>query len=153
MQGEVGRVNLNDEEANKLVDEKKSLERENRKLRQENRDYKTELKVYEKCTHNLSLMLKSRTKKTGLKRYNKIIDEIEDVPEKVRGFIRNIQKEIDKLLLHTSSDDIPTTNNCIELYFGVTLNRRLKKKYKTLRGILNEIRLKTIRWIKRVVLS
>ena len=47
-QGAVGRVNLNDEEAMNLVDEKKSLERENRKLRQENRDYKTELKVYEK---------------------------------------------------------------------------------------------------------
>ena len=152
-QGEIGRLNLNDEEAKNLVNEKKNLERENRKLRQENRDYKTELKVYEKCTHNLSLMLKSRTKKTGLKRYNKIIDEIDDVPEKIRGFIRNIQKEIDNLLLHTSSDNIPTTNNCIELYFGVTLNRRLKKKYKTLRGVLNEIRLKTIRWIKRVVLS
>ena len=152
-QGEIGRLNLNDEEAKNLVNEKKNLERENRKLRQENRDYKTELKVYEKCTHNLSLMLKSRTKKTGLKRYNKIIDEIDDVPEKIRGFIRNIQKEIDNLILHTSSDNIPTTNNCIELYFGVTLNRRLKKKYKTLRGVLNEIRLKTIRWIKRVVLS
>ena len=75
------------------------------------------------------------------------------MPEKVRGFIRNIQKEIDNLLLHTDCDDIPTTNNCIELYFGVTLNRRLNKKYKTLQGILNEIRLKTIRWIKRVVLS
>ena len=71
-QGEIGRLNLNDEEAKNLVNEKKNLERENRKLRQENRDYKTELKVYEKCTHNLSLMLKSRTKKTGLKRYNKI---------------------------------------------------------------------------------
>ena len=116
----MGRVNLNDKKAIDLVNAKKSLERENRKLRKENRDYRTELKVYEKCTHNLSLMLKSRTKKTGLKRYNKIIDEIDDVPEKVRGFIRNIQKEIDKLLLHTSSDDIPTTNNCIELYFGVT---------------------------------
>ena len=151
--GEVGRVNLNDQESRNLVDEKKSLERQNRKLRQENRDYKTEITVYEKCIHNLSLMLKSRTKKTGLKRYNKIIDEIDDVPEKIRGFIRNIQKEIDNLLLHTSCDDIPTTNNCIELYFCVTLNRRLKKKYKTLRGVLNEIRLKTIRWIKRVVLS
>ena len=61
--GEVGRVNLNDKEAINLVDAKKSLERQNRKLRQENRDYKTELTVYEKCTHNLSLMLKSRTKK------------------------------------------------------------------------------------------
>jgi len=62
-QGEVGRVNLNDKKAIDLVNEKKSLERENRKLRKENRDYRTELKVYEKCTHNLSLMLKSRTKK------------------------------------------------------------------------------------------
>ena len=51
-----------------LVDEKKNLERENRKLRQENRDYNTELKVYEKCTHNLSLMLKSRTKKKRTKK-------------------------------------------------------------------------------------
>ena len=151
--GEVGRVNLNDKDARNLVDEKKSLERENRKLRQENRNYKTEIKVYDKCTHNLSLMLKSRTKKTGFKCYNKIIDEIDDTPEKIRGFIRNIQKELDNLLLHTACDDIPTTNNCIELYFGVTLNRRLKRKYKTQRGILNEIRLKTIRWIKRVVLS
>ncbi len=62
-EGAAGRVNLNDEEAIKLVDEKKNLEMKNRKLRQENRDYRTEIKVYEKCTHNLSLMLKSRTKK------------------------------------------------------------------------------------------
>ena len=47
----------------KLVDEKKNLERENRQLRQKNRDHNTELKDYEKCTHNLSLILKSRTKK------------------------------------------------------------------------------------------
>ena len=95
-----------------------------------------------KCTHNLSLMLKSRAKKTGLKRYDKIIKEIDDTPEKIRGFIRNIQKELNSLLLHTTDDNIPTTNNCIELYFGVTLNKRLKKKYKTIRGVLNEIRLK-----------
>ena len=67
-QGEIGRLNLNDEEAKNLVNEKKNLERENRRLRQENRDYKTELKVYEKCTHNLSLMLKSRTKKNRIKK-------------------------------------------------------------------------------------
>ena len=51
------------------------------------------------------------------------------------------------------SVNIPTTNNGIELYFGVTLNKRLKKKYKTIRHVLNEIQLKNIRWIKRVVLS
>ena len=51
-------------------------------------------------------MLKSRTKKTGLKRYDKIIKESDDTPKKIRGFIRNIQKELDSLLLHTTDTNI-----------------------------------------------
>ena len=46
--GEIGRVNINDNQAKNLVKEKKELERLNRKLRQENRDLKTKIKVYEK---------------------------------------------------------------------------------------------------------
>ena len=76
-------------------------------------------------------MLKSKTKKTGLKRYKKILENINQYPEKIKGFVKNIEKEIDKLLEHTTNKDIPTTNNCIELYFKVTLQRVLKKKYKT----------------------
>lgn len=81
----------------KLLKKKKILEKRKQTIKKEKRENKAELETYEKCTHNLSLMLKSKTKKTGLKRYQKIIDSIDELPEKIRGFIKNIQKEIDKL--------------------------------------------------------
>ena len=64
-----------------------------------------------------------------------------------------MEEDIDKLLLHTEYDDVPTTNNLLELYHLTTLNRHDKKKYKTIEGVLEETLLKTIRWELRVVLA
>lgn len=52
----------------KLLKKKRFQKKGNRQLKKEKRENKAELETYEKCTHNLSLMLKSKTKKTGLKR-------------------------------------------------------------------------------------
>ena len=75
-------------------------------------------------------MLKSRTKKKNRikKDITKLSTKLMMYQKKSEVSYENIQKEIDTLLLHTSNDDIPTTNNSVELYFGVTLNRRLKKR-------------------------
>ena len=81
------------------------------------------------------------------------MENIERVPEELRAFVRNIEKEFDSLLMHTNSKDIPTTNNDIELYHLTTLNRHDKKKYKTREGVFEETLLKTIRWEMRVVLD
>ena len=97
-------------------------------------------------------MLKSRAKKTGLNRYNKIMDNIDDVSKEARAFVKNISKELDSLLLHTEDHDVPTTNNLIELYHLTTLNRRDKKKYKTVNGVMEDTLLTTMRWEERVVL-
>ena len=51
-------------------------------------------------------MLKSRAKKTGLNRYNKIMDNIDDVSKEARAFVKNISKELDSLLLHTEDHDV-----------------------------------------------
>ena len=109
--GEAGKVNLNNKEAKNIVNDKKSLERENRNLRKENRDYKMNLK-FMKNAPTFIINAKIQSIKTELKRYNKIIGEIDEVQEKVRGFLRNIQKERDNLVLHTAGDEIPITNNC-----------------------------------------
>ena len=97
-------------------------------------------------------MLKSKAKQTGLNRYDKIMDNINEVPKEARAFIKNISKKLDSLLMHTEDNDIPTTNNLIELYHLTTLNRRDKKKYKTIDGIMEDTLLMTIRWEQRVVL-
>lgn len=148
-----GRIKKEDKKAKKIVEKYKKLKIANSQLKSEKREYKLKLKTYKKYIHNLSLMLKSKTKKTGIRRYQKIIKDFDKIPKKMKNFIKNIIKEIDNLLLHTSNKDIPTTNNCIELYFKITLQKVLKKKYKTKKGIMNEIRLKTIRWMNRIVLS
>ena len=43
-----------------------------------------------------------------------------------------MEKDLDILLLHTEYNDVPTTNDSIELYHLTTLNRHDKKKYKTI---------------------
>jgi len=98
-------------------------------------------------------MLKSKTKKTGLKRYNKLLGDLDNIPKEARTTIKNMEEDIDKLLLHTEYDDVPTTNNLLEVYHLTTLNRHDKKKYKTIEGVLEETLLKTIRWELRVVLA
>ena len=147
--GKVGRAS---KEEQALVDEKHDLERQNRKNRSKIREYKKELQLYIDIKDAVSLMLKSKAKKTELNRYDKIRDNIDDVPKEARAFIKNISKELDALLLHTEDDDIPITNNLIELYHLTTLNRRDKKKYKTIEGVFEDTLLMTIRWEERIVL-
>ena len=148
-----GKTGRPSKEEQKLVDTKKALERENQEKRRKNREYNQELKLYEKTIDKTSLMLKSKSKETGIKRYEKLLDNIDDLPQEARRTIKNMKQDLDKLLLHTEYDDVPTTNNIIELYHLTTLNRHDKKKYKTKEGVLEETLLKTIRWEKRVVLA
>ena len=65
-------------------------------------------------------MLESKAKQMGLNRYDKIRDNIGEVPKEARAFIKNISKGLDLLLMHTEDNDVPTTNNLIELYHLTT---------------------------------
>ena len=99
------------------------------------------------------MILKSKAMPTADHRYNDLLINIERVPEELRPFVKNIEKDFESLLMHTNSKEIPTTNNEIELYHLTTLNGRDKRKYKTIEGVLEETLLKTYRWEKRVVLN
>ena len=98
-------------------------------------------------------MLKSKTEQTGHNRYERILKKSEQIPDHALKFVKDLEKDLDKLLLHTTDPDIPTTNDMIELLFLTTLNRRNKRKYRTDKGLEYETRLKTIRWNKRVALK
>ena len=111
------------------------------------------LDSYVHTKERVSMILKSKAKPTADNRYDDLLKNIERVPEELRAFVRNIEKDKESLLMHTNSKDIPTTNNDIELYHLTTLNGRDKRKYKTIEGVLEETLLKTFRWEKRVVLN
>ena len=135
------------------MNKKKSLTRENSEIRAEIRELNEKIEAYDIINDNLSLMLKSKSKQTGHNRYKRLLTKEKQIPDNILKFIKDIKKDLDKLLLHTTNKDIPTTNNIIELLFLTTLNYHNKRKYRTTEGVTNEIRLKTIRWNKRIVLE
>ena len=133
--------------------EKHDLEKQNREKTKQKREYKQELQVYVDLKDDVSLLLRSKARETGDNRYERLTSNMDEIPKEAKGFINKLDKELDSLLLHTELDDVPTTNNLIELYHLTTLNRHDKKKYKTIEGVFEETFLKTLRWEKRVVLS
>ena len=151
--GTKGRIKSNDKKSRKLVNKIKTLKRKNSNLRTKKRENKINLDQYEKCIHDLSLMLKSKNKKTGFKRYIKIKDNLDKIPKKTHNFIQKTSKKLEKLLLHTKNILIPTTNNIMELYYLTTLNRKKKKEFKTIKGVKREIGYQTLRWNERLVLK
>ena len=136
-----------------IVDEKNNLLRINRQKRAEIREINEKMDSYIYTKERVSFVLKSKAMSTADNRYDDLLENIERVPEELRAFVRNIEKDYESLLMHTNSKDIPTTNNDIELYHLTTLNGRDKRKYKTIEGVLEETLLKTFRWEKRVVLN
>ena len=71
-----------------------------------------------------------------------MIDNIKKFPEKTHSRIKNMEKRLDSLLMHTKYKDAPTTNNGIELAHRHTMDGREKRKYKTISGIERENELK-----------
>lgn len=148
-----GRIKNKDIKAKNLIKKIKKLEHKKSSLKEKRRKTRIGIAQYDKCIHDTSLMLKSKTKKTGTKRYLKIMKNLDQLPPKTHNYFKNTGKKLENLLLHTENLEIPTTNNICELNFLTTLNRREKKKYKTYKGVENEIRYQTLRWNKRIVLD
>lgn len=149
-QGKTGRAPAEEQD---IVDEKKDLLRENRQKRAKIQELNKQLDSYVYTKERVSMILKSKTMPTADNRYNDLLENIERIPEELKAFVKNIEKDYESLLMHTNSKNIPTTNNEIELYHLTTLNGRYKRKYKTIEGVLEETLLKTFRWEKRVVLN
>ena len=52
-----------------------------------------------------------------------------------------------------NDNNIPKTNNLVELFFKVTFPGKIKKIYRTYEGALNKIKLDDLRWIEKNVIE
>ena len=127
----------------------RKLRIEVKKLKNENRRIKKEIKAFNKIKDQISKLLGSKSIKTATKRLEKIKSNIEDYHEIYQNCIRKIEKQWDQVTLCMKNRQVPNTNNKIELYFNVTLFKPLKRKYRTLKGIMQHTELKRQRWIRR----
>ena len=151
--GKRGRIKKGDKKQEKLVKNKDKYLKENRESGSKIKECEKELKTILNAIKDISKCLGSKTYSGGINRYKHIKKNIKKYHPKTHPFIKNLEKDLDDLLMHTKHKDVPTTNNCIELCHRHTLNGYDKRKYMTTEGIEREMDLKRIRWIKRCVLG
>ena len=96
-----------------------------------------------------SLIFKSKTEKTARKRFNEIYNQLEKLPEEIKEFMKHLSKYFDKAIQHTINREIPSTNNLIEGFYKITLPGKIKRIFKTYRGLLIRVTLNNIRWTGR----
>ena len=124
----MGKPKKDDTKEKNLVDDRKKYERENREYRSKIRECDAELKSLIDAKDAVSMYIGSKTYSGGINRYNRMIENIDKFHEKTHPFIINLEKSLDSLLMHTKHEDVPTTNNDIELCHKHTLNGRDKRK-------------------------
>ena len=117
-----------------------------KKLENENE----ELKYY---MDKISDLFKYKTVSTVINKFNQLKDKKEDLPDLIRESLPKIEKKLEKLIKHIESDDIPSTNNLSELFFRVTCPNKLKKYYRTDKGVNRKMKINRIRWNYRVCLG
>ena len=131
----------------------KKIQLEINNLKFEKRKTKKEIKRYIRYKERIKLIFKSKTYKTAMKRFNQLKSEMEELPDVIKNFIKNLENKIDKALNHTIDEEIPKTNNLVELIYRTTFPSKIIRVYRTFEGAKNQIRANNIRWMKRNVLG
>ncbi len=88
-----------------------------------------------------------------MKRFNNLISQINELPNINKDFLKNLEKKIDFTLNHTIDNNIPKTNNLIELIYRTTFPGRIKRIFRTLKGAKRQIKSNNIRWMEKQVLE
>ena len=147
-----GRILNTDVKRQKSHQKIKNLEKSTRKTRKKIRVLKNEIKEIESNIDKIKLIFNSKTAETSKKRFKRMEDKIDKLPEQIAVFIKKLSKTFEKSINHIKNKFLPNTNNLLECYFGITLPGHLKRKFRTIKGIERRLRLSDIRWIKRNVL-
>ena len=117
-----------------------------KKLKDENNEFK----LY---VDKISRMFKSKSFKTAQNRFDKLFNNLNELPDEIKTFMKRLSKNFQRSINHTKHSFLPSTNNLIESFFGITLPQHLKRKYRTIEGLNMRLRLAKIRWTQRNVLK
>ena len=115
--------------------------------------YNNELKELIQYKYKIKIMFKSKTLETAMKRFNRLWDKKDELPQIIHDFLKSLSKKINRALEFTQDKYIPKTNNLIELFYKVTFPGKIKRIYRTIEGVENRIRMNNIRWMERNVIE
>jgi transposase-like protein len=85
--------------------------------------------------------------KTATKYLEELLKCFDDIPRLLQRFItKNVLPNLNRLTQFMHNPNIARTSNYIENYYRQTLPKAYKKKYKTIKGLINYLQLKMQKW-------
>src|ERR1039457_1236351 len=107
-------------------------------------DEKTKLNKYFK---EIRKIFDTNNYKTATKDLKELLKCFDDIPQVLQRFItKNILPNLNRLTQFMYNPKIARTSNYIENYYRQTLPKAHKKKYKTINGLINYLKLKMQKW-------
>ena len=129
------------------------LENKNKDLRKERKETKKQLNEYLSTNERIQNIYTADDKKSSKRRFNTINNQRKHLDRNTDKFLGNLEKRYDRTTTFYDDPLISRTNNDIERYFGITLPRYMKRKFRTTKGLTRWLQLQKIRWTRRNVLN
>ena len=151
--GQRKKIGNTDKKRRREKDKVTQMEKENKKLTTENKRLQNECDEYECYDKRISAIFDQETIKNAKRRFNILNNQIEHLPDVIAKAVRSIEKDLDSSLAHIENENIPKTNNWLELFFEIIFPKRYRNRFKTLEGVIRFLRKGKIKWYENVVLK
>ena len=126
------------------------MEKENRRLKKKKIvKYKRKIDQYENYNERISEIFNQKTFKNAKLRYSILKNQIEHLPDEIAKFITKLGKDLDNTLSHIENENIPKTNNWLELFFKIVFPKKYRKRFKTTKGVKRFLRNGKIKWYEK----
>ena len=110
-------------------------------------DEKTRLKLYYK---EIREIFDTTNYETSSNLLDELLSNLDDIPPLLQRFItKKILPNLNRLTQFMRNPNIARTSNYIENYYRQTLPKANKKKYKTIQGLINYLKLKMEKWTRK----
>ena len=148
-----GKIKKSDKIRRKQKDKTTDRIRENKKLNKKNRGLKKEFDEFEDLNRRISEIFDQDTIKDAKKRFNILYNQMDHLPDEVKPFLRRLKKDLDATLSFIEDNNIPKTNNWLELFFKNVFPKKYRNRFKTIRGVERFLRSRKNKWYENVVLK
>jgi len=140
----------------KEIEMLRRLETEEIKIIQNKEAYKLWIKKAKKTfyefVHELELSRRRKKENLEMNSLEKAEGNFNELMKQIKSFDNTIQKRLRKINKHWMNltvfyylEGAPATNNAIENYYSTSLKTHRKKQFRTERGILNQIKLSSMK--------
>ena len=148
-----GKIKKKDTKRRNHKNRVEKMKRDNRKFKSENKLLKKEYDEYTDYSERISEIFDQDDIKDAKRRFNILYNQIDFLPDEIAKFLRNLKKDLDATLSYIENENIPKTNNWLELFFKIVFPKRYRNKFKTTKGVERFLRAGKIKWCENVVLK